>query len=60
VIDDDWITAVLGTSLREDDDGITEGAADGSSDGLRLGTVIEAVEIPAVGTELGTSLGLTN
>ena len=52
MIDDDGITAVLGTSLGEDDDGIIEGAADRSSGRLRLGTV--------VGAELGTSLGLTD
>ncbi len=31
---------VLGASLGDDDDGIKEGAADGSSDGLTLGRVV--------------------
>ena len=40
-----------------DDDGITVGAVDGSSEGLIVGTSVGAVEGPTVGTVLGTSLG---
>ena len=51
------VGTLLGTSLGDDDDGITEGAADVSPDGFTLGTVVGAVEGPAVGTVLGASLG---
>jgi len=47
---------VLETSLGNDD-GITVGAVDGSSDVLILGNTVGADEGPVVGIVLGTSLG---
>ncbi len=49
------VRKVLGISLRNDD-GITVGAVDGSSDGLILGISVGADEGPVVGIVLGTSL----
>ena len=55
---DDSDKTVLSSSSLGNDDGIAVGSADGSSKGLTLGTIVGAVDGPAVRTVLGpTSLG---
>ena len=57
---DDSDKTVLSSSSLGNDDGITVGSADGSSEGLTLGTSVEGPDVgPVLGTSLGDDDGIT-